>query len=449
MKGNKINWQDLAAELAASAGIPRKDAEAFVRTFFDVLGKGVLADKSVKVKALGTFKLVEVQERESVNVNTGERITISGHSKIGFLPDNVLKELVNKPFADFQTVILNEGTTLEDIEKINKKYPAEETNEDNSDEASLGTAASEDPIGLTEESTKEEGFTEDFPETEEFPEPIESAETQEPAEKEESAETAEAKEIAEAAETEEETEVIIPAAATPSAEEPQEMDEIEPQESSEPQASEEQEKQEPAQQVAPLKQETTTAPQMESKTPHHRHNIWRTLFLTLVSMLLMIACYMAGYLRLIDMSWLCIPPAEETTETSEQPVTPEQENAKQKATEVQTEKVTAQEEKAVAQGEKKPETQPQPQADRTLTDRNAYMEASKHFPQLAGGKFLIVGIRKTRAMKRGDNLYRMAKEEYDDKSIAEYIKVLNQFPNPDNIPIGYEVKLPELFEMGK
>ena len=431
MKGNKINWQDLAAELAASAGIPRKDAEAFVRTFFDVLGKGVLADKSVKVKALGTFKLVEVQERESVNVNTGERITISGHSKIGFLPDNVLKELVNKPFADFQTVILNEGTTLEDIEKINKKYPAEETNEDNSDEASLGTAASEDPIGLTEESTKEEGITEELPETEEFPEPIESAETEEPTE------------------TEEETEVSIPAAATPSAEEPQEMDEIEPQESSEPQASEEQEKQEPALQVAPLKQETTTAPQMESKTPHHRHNIWRTLFLTLVSVLFMIACYMAGYLRLIDMSWLCIPPAEETTETSEQPITPKQENAKQKATEVQTEKVTAQEEKAVAQGEKKPETQPQPQADRTLTDRNAYMEASKHFPQLAGGKFLIVGIRKTRAMKRGDNLYRMAKEEYDDKSIAEYIKVLNQFPNPDNIPIGYEVKLPELYEMGK
>ena len=227
------------------------------------------------------------------------------------------------------------------------------------------------------------------------------------------------------------------------------MDEIETQESSEPQASEEQEKQEPTLQVAPLKQETTTAPQMESKTPHHRHNIWRTLFLTLVSMLLMIACYMAGYLRLIDMSWLCMPTAEEATETSEQPVTPKQENAKQKATEVQTEKVTAQEEKAVAQGEKKPETQPQPQADRTLTDRNAYMEASKHFPQLAGGKFLIVGIRKTRAMKRGDNLYRMAKEEYDDKSIAEYIKVLNQFPNPDNIPIGYEVKLPELFEMGK
>ena len=437
MKGNKINWQDLAAELAASAGIPRKDAEAFVRTFFDVLGKGVLDDKSVKVKALGTFKLVEVQERESVNVNTGERITISGHSKIGFLPDNVLKELVNKPFADFQTVILNEGTTLEDIEKINKKYPAEETNEDNSDEASLGTAASEDPIGLTEESTKEEGITEELSETEELPEPIESAETQEPAE------------IEEPAETEEPAEVIIPAGATPSAEEPQEMDEIETQESSEPQASEEQEKQEPALQVAPLKQETTTAPQMESKTPHHRHNIWRTLFLTLVSVLFMIACYMAGYLRLIDMSWLCIPPAEETTETSEQPVTPKQENAKQKATEVQTEKVTAQEEKAMVQGEKIPETQPQPQADRTLTDRNAYMEASKHFPQLAGGKFLIVGIRKTRAMKRGDNLYRMAKEEYDDKSIAEYIKVLNQFPNPDNIPIGYEVKLPELYEMGK
>ena len=97
MTGNKINWQDLAAELATRTGMQRKDADAFVRAFFDTLGKEIKEEKSVKVKALGTFKMVEVQERESVNVNTGERFIISGHAKIGFLPDTALKELVNKP----------------------------------------------------------------------------------------------------------------------------------------------------------------------------------------------------------------------------------------------------------------------------------------------------------------------------------------------------------------
>ena len=68
---------------------------------------------------------------------------------------------------------------------------------------------------------------------------------------------------------------------------------------------------------------------------------------------------------------------------------------------------------------------------------------------MGGGKYLITGVRKTRTMQRGDNLYRMARQEYGDKAIVEYIKVLNQFPNPDNIPLGYEVKLPELLEKGE
>ena len=134
MTGNKINWQDLAAELATRTGMQRKDADAFVRAFFDTLGKEIKEEKSVKVKALGTFKMVEVQERESVNVNTGERFIISGHAKIGFLPDTALKELVNKPFADFQTVILNEGITAEDMERIDRKYPASDADEETDDE---------------------------------------------------------------------------------------------------------------------------------------------------------------------------------------------------------------------------------------------------------------------------------------------------------------------------
>ena len=117
MTGNKINWQDLAAELATRTGMQRKDADAFVRAFFDTLGKEIKEEKSVKVKALGTFKMVEVQERESVNVNTGERVLIGGHQKITFTPDSVMKEMVNRPFSQFETVILNDGVDFSDVEK--------------------------------------------------------------------------------------------------------------------------------------------------------------------------------------------------------------------------------------------------------------------------------------------------------------------------------------------
>ncbi|MGN0232906.1 MAG: HU family DNA-binding protein [Bacteroidaceae bacterium] len=394
MKGNKINWQDLAADMAASAGIHRKDAEAFVRSFFDVLGDGILADKSVKVKALGTFKLVEVQERESVNVNTGERITISGHSKIGFLPDNALKELVNKPFAYFQTVILNEGTTTEEIEEINRKYPSEEQEEEAPEVPAIITPATEEPTARSEEDVVEETTTEG---------------------------------------------TMVPSIATP---EEQEQTTGETDCKTPPDTTTEKERYGQTELYPGTEEKTTQIPTTHMKTEEnrHKHNIWRTLFLTLVSVLVMIACYMAGYLRLVDMSWLCMPPAAEPTETPAETTRDGQEGAQKKATEALPEKSEARE-----------ETTPQVQTEKepSQTDRNKFVEASKNFPQLAGGKYLIVGILKTRAMKRGDNLYRMAREEYGDKSIAEYIKALNQFSNPDNIPIGYEVKLPELYEMGK
>ena len=156
MTGNKINWQDLAAELATRTGMQRKDADAFVRAFFDTLGKEIKEEKSVKVKALGTFKMVEVQERESVNVNTGERFIISGHAKIGFLPDAALKELVNKPFADFQTVILNEGITAEDMERIDRKYPASDADEEADDEVPPIAVSSEPAPAASDPEVKPE-----------------------------------------------------------------------------------------------------------------------------------------------------------------------------------------------------------------------------------------------------------------------------------------------------
>lgn len=114
----KVLLQDLAQSLAAKRKIQKKDAEAFLKAFFETISNGILNDKIVKIKGLGTFKMIEVLDRESVNVNTGERIIIPGHSKITFTPDTELKDEVNKPFALFQTVVINDGTSIEEMEKV-------------------------------------------------------------------------------------------------------------------------------------------------------------------------------------------------------------------------------------------------------------------------------------------------------------------------------------------
>ena len=122
----KINLQQLAKILAQKTSIAQKDAEVFLKEFFDSIVQNVSADKLVKIKGLGTFKLIEVLDRESVNINTGERIVIPGHSKLSFTPEPTLKDLINKPFADFQTTVINEGTSIEEMERIPQEEIAEE-----------------------------------------------------------------------------------------------------------------------------------------------------------------------------------------------------------------------------------------------------------------------------------------------------------------------------------
>lgn len=130
MSKNSLNG--LADKLAEKSGLSQIEAELFIRKMFDVCHQGLAADKIVKMRWLGTFKVTSVKERESVDVNTGERIVIEGRDKISFIPDNILKEIVNKPFAQFETVIVNDGV---DFESIDKKY--EDSLEDEEQEESL------------------------------------------------------------------------------------------------------------------------------------------------------------------------------------------------------------------------------------------------------------------------------------------------------------------------
>ena len=109
----KITLQDIINLLCAKHDMTKKDAELFVKTMFDLIEEALANEKYVKIKGFGTFKLTEVDARESVNVNTGERFEIQGHSKVTFTPDTTMKDLINKPFAHFETVVLNDGVELE------------------------------------------------------------------------------------------------------------------------------------------------------------------------------------------------------------------------------------------------------------------------------------------------------------------------------------------------
>lgn len=120
MEGRKMSKSSLsvlAKAVASKRGLTQAEAERFIATMFEVAGDGIQEDKLLKMKWLGTFKITSVKDRESVDVNTGERILIEGRDKISFTPDNILKEIINKPFAQFETVVVNDGIDFSDIDE--------------------------------------------------------------------------------------------------------------------------------------------------------------------------------------------------------------------------------------------------------------------------------------------------------------------------------------------
>lgn len=120
---------ELADMLAQKAGISKREAQQFLTDFVETIQDGVNSDKLVKIKGLGTFKVIDVDARESVNVNTGERVIIESHQKLTFTPDAAMKELVNKPFSQFETVVLNDGVEFDDEPEVEEPAIAEETPE--------------------------------------------------------------------------------------------------------------------------------------------------------------------------------------------------------------------------------------------------------------------------------------------------------------------------------
>lgn len=171
---SKLNIYDLCSVLTSKNGLDDKESHRFIKAIFDVIQEGLDEDKIVKVKGLGTFKIIEVDDRESINVNTGERVLIEGHSKLTFTPDSVMKEIVNKPFSQFETVILNEGVDFPEpvveepaVEDIIADEPAEDKEiivEPQIDNNVAEQSVEEEPVAektVAEEPVAEEPVAED------------------------------------------------------------------------------------------------------------------------------------------------------------------------------------------------------------------------------------------------------------------------------------------------
>lgn len=164
----KLGIQDFADYIVQREDISHTEAETFVRAFFDVVEQGLEEDKLVKIKGLGTFKLIAVSERESININTGERFQISGHTKVSFTPDASIKELVNRPFAHFETVDLNDETDTKEFEAIDDKMQIEaeelneeeDANEDNEPEEEANNENEE--LQLSDKVNVAEAFSQDL-----------------------------------------------------------------------------------------------------------------------------------------------------------------------------------------------------------------------------------------------------------------------------------------------
>lgn len=164
---SKLNVFDLSGVLMSKNGLGDKESRRFVKAIFDVIQECLDEEKVVKVKGLGTFKIIEVDDRESINVNTGERVLIEGHSKLTFTPDSVMKEIVNKPFSQFETVVLNDGVDFPEpaIEEPISEEPIPE--EPIPEDPILEDSISEEPVAadpvLSDKSQSEINAEQEIP----------------------------------------------------------------------------------------------------------------------------------------------------------------------------------------------------------------------------------------------------------------------------------------------
>ena len=395
---NKLTLNNIAKVLVEKNGLEPKEAMMFTTAMFDLIHDRLNEDGIVKVKGLGTFKMIRVEARESINVRTGERVLIDSHAKITFTPDAVMKELVNKPFSQFETVVLNDDVEFTDMKS------EETTDETNNSEQS------ESLVDVVSEGGTPEPAPEPAPEpvAEPTPEPAPVVAT-EP--------------VAEVAP--EPTPVVAPEPVAEVAPEPTPVVAPEPTrevpEPTVPSADEESEENTSAVQ--------TCYEEDEEESHWHRNIGWA--FLVLV---LMAASAVGGYLYGVGQIPSQTAMADTVSAVKVNPVvTDTLVNDSLKADSVAVKTEAKHEDKAAS------EQQPQEKTSQNLHDKYAEMDA-----RVRTGAYKITGLDREVKVRAGDNLKRIARRELGSDDMVCYIEVFNKMNASAELKEGQTIKIPAL-----
>ena len=416
----KLLLSDFAQWLSEKEGITKKEAQTFLRTLFQIVEQGLTDDQFVKIKGLGTFKLVTVNERESVNINTGERFQIGEHNKIAFIPDASMKEIINRPFAHFESVDLSDETDTAELdavdEAVKQEFPPISEEETSTAEESIPTTVeviteSSHPTSLpekqkdvTEEVSEESNLTEEIPtEFATITEGLEEKKAEEKAEETEALAQAEAvaitaKETASESQTPEEalTPEETPIQVVSTSEKTDAM-------GTDAEIS-----------VSQPTTLTVSGAAVEEEEDTRRPWLRRTL-MALFVLLLCTASYFAGYYRL-----LC-PPCASTAPTAP-------------ATKVQPDSAQA----------KKPQAAKKDSAAVSAASQTVSKPLNEAKDSVKQPQKQEEAVTRTHTIRVGDNLSRIARKYYGDDHYVDFIIRKNNLKNADNIHVGKVLVLPPL-----
>lgn len=434
---NKVTFPELVEQVAQYANTSKRMSELFLKELFATISQSLIDGESVKVKGIGTFKLTEVSPRKSVDVNTGEEIEIPGHKKLSFAPDKDMAEAINQPFMHFETEILDDDVTDDQLAAIDAGEPTEAPAADTpAEEEADDTAAAEAPIAAEEEvvmppvfvAPVEEPEPEDAEAGAEAPvEPSEEA----PAEEETPAEVPaqEPADEPEDAVTEEETEIeeeVEPVAVA----EPEDEAEVAEAEG-EPEAEAESEM------VSEELADERVGQEIDKRRITRRSLLEGFVVGVVTTLIVTLFAY-----RLYLMKGYEATPADEEPFTehvaTDSVATPEQALA-ENSTEADADKQKAAEEQKKADEEKKKAEEEKKKAE----EEKQKAEAAK--PTTAN-----VAAGTTDTIKPGTNLYRMSRKHYGSDKFWVYIYEENKakYPNPNTIPVGAVLHIPQLEKYG-
>ena len=428
-----VSW--IAEAIAGKHGLTQKDAEQFVATFFDLINEALHEEKMVKVKGLGTFKVIDVRERESINVNTGERVVIESHGKISFTPDPIMRDLVNKPFAQFETVMLNDDVDIEELNAVSvDEEPLaivdeelQEVEEEPNVAAAGPEVVDEQPLMNEDQSQEEtvpqlqeveepllevaERFVEEEPEQVVEEEPEQVVEEELPVEAEEQPQQAMETEAA-----------LMPVEASPVDDEPQPEEESSPVEE-EPLAAQDEDEE-------------------EEEKPSSFFERHETLLLTLSHLFVAAIALAIGYIIGMQHFDMDRPVVQETvvdsaarvSKTVVKPAAKDsvKDSVKEKAQQVKEDKHLLKEEDVVnVPAAATPDQSATANDSKQLATANAMVKT---------GAYRIVGTAKTITVKKGDTMERLSRL-YLGEGMSCYIQLHNGVAE---VSEGMRLKIPKL-----